>query len=142
MSITTGGCLCGTVRFEVHGTLPPIQVCHCHQCQKANGSAFAAAVPVKVEQLRFLGGRDQVREYESSPGKFRAFCTRCGSPVYSRRPDTPDAIRLRAGTLDPPFATQPVAHFHVASKAGWYTIADGLPQFEAGHVPRNEPSKR
>ena len=36
----TGGCLCGAVRYEVTGPLAPIQLCHCGQCRKAQGSAL------------------------------------------------------------------------------------------------------
>lgn len=136
MSLHRGGCLCGAVKFEITGPLAAIQICHCRQCRRAQGSAFAAAIPVEVEQLRFLSGRDGVREFESSPGKLRAFCTICGSPVYSRRPDTPDTMRIRAGTLDAPVESRPVAHFYTASKADWFSITDALPQFAAG---RNAP---
>ena len=116
------------MRFEISGPLPAIQICHCGQCRKAQGSAFAAALPVRAEAVRFGSGREVIREYESSPGKFRAFCTNCGSPIYSRRPDTPDRLRLRAGTVDAPVDARPVAHFHTASKADWFEITDTLPQ--------------
>lgn len=128
----TGSCLCGGVRFEIAGELPPIQVCHCAQCRKAQGSAFAAVLPVKLEQIRFNGGRELLREYESTPGKLRAFCSTCGSPVYSRRPDTPDVLRIRAGLVDNPVSSRIAAHAYVASKADWFEISDGLPQFPAG----------
>jgi hypothetical protein len=74
-------------------------------------------------------------EYESSPGKVRAFCRRCGSPVYSRRDALPETLRLRIGLLDEPVASRPAAHFCVASKAGWWPIDDGLPQFADAFVP-------
>lgn len=132
MSLHRGGCLCGAVKFEITGPLDAIQICHCGQCRKAQGSAFGANIPVRLDQVHFLAGRRGVREYESSPGKLRAFCTTCGSPVYSRRPDTPDMLRIRAGTLDAPVDSRPVAHFHAASKADWFSITDALPQFAAG----------
>ena len=37
-----GSCLCGRIRFEVAGELAGIQLCHCSQCRRANGAAFAA----------------------------------------------------------------------------------------------------
>lgn len=132
-----GGCLCGAVRFEISGALPPIQICHCGQCRRAQGSAFAANIPVRVESLRFISGLQGLREYESSPGKLRAFCSNCGSPLYSRRVDLPDTRRIRAGSLDTPVHARPVAHFHTASKADWFEICDALPQFAAGDVAKN-----
>src|SRR5262249_25125505 len=105
---------------------------HCSRCQKANGTAFAANADVRRKYWTVLAGGDLVREYESSPGVFRAFCGRCGSPVYSRRAHDPDTVRVRLGLLQEDPGRRPLAHFWVGSKAPWFQIADGLPQFERG----------
>ena len=97
--MVTGRCLCGGVQFEVHGELGETRLCYCELCRRANGSAFSANVPVPVERYRLLSGRDRIREFESSPGAFRAFCSTCGSPVYGRTMRDPDHIRVRLGTL-------------------------------------------
>jgi hypothetical protein len=125
----TGTCLCTGIAFEVEGPLPPIQLCHCSQCRKAQGSAFASNIPIHREALRLLRGEELLREFESSPGKFRVFCSRCGSPVYSRRNDKPGVLRLRAGILEGELETRPGFHFHTASKANWWLIDDHLPQY-------------
>lgn len=132
----TGGCLCGGIRYEIDAELAPIQICHCGQCRKAQGAAFVTNIPVPSNFFRVTAGSELLREFESSPGKLRCFCSRCGSPVLSRRTADPETVRIRAGTLDGVLVTRPVAHFHVASKANWWDISDTLPQFEAGHVPR------
>lgn len=128
----TGSCLCGDVKFRITGQLGPAVFCHCHQCQKSNGTAFATTAPVRERYFEVSNGRDRIREYESSPGKYRAFCATCGSPLYSRRPSEPDTLRLRLGTIDGDPGRRPVAHVWTGSKAPWYAIADSLPQFEAG----------
>ncbi|MDX1650181.1 MAG: GFA family protein, partial [Myxococcota bacterium] len=74
----------------------------------------------------------RIREYESSPGKLRAFCGRCGSPVYSRWERDPETFRLRLGMLEDDPGRRPLAHFWVGEKAPWYAIADDLPQFARG----------
>jgi hypothetical protein len=76
-----------------------------------------------------------VREYESSPNKYRAFCSRCGSPVYSRRDEEPEIRRIRLGTLDSDPERRPLAHVHVSSKAPWYEIHDDLPRYPEGLPP-------
>ncbi len=131
----TGRCLCGDVRFELHGKLGPLVYCHCATCRRANGSAFAANAPVRSRYLKWISGRESVREYESSPGKLRAFCPRCGSPVYSRRVDEPDTFRIRLGTLDGDPGRRALAHFWVSEKAPWFEIHDELPQHPDGTVP-------
>lgn len=124
----TGSCLCGGVRYQITGELAPIQVCHCGQCRKAQGSAFATNLPVAADAFRLTAGADALKSYESSPGKRRWFCGECGSPVYSRLDSRPDVLRVRAGGLDAPVASRPAFHFYVASKADWWDIADDLPQ--------------
>lgn len=126
-----GSCLCGRVRYEITSELGEFGYCHCRSCRKASGSAHAANVGVDRADFRLLGGDDVLREYESSPGKLRAFCSRCGSPMYAHLTASPDVIRVRLGSLDTPFHGQPKAHTFVADKAPWEPIEDGLPQFDA-----------
>lgn len=129
-----GGCLCGGVRFRLKGKLGPAAYCHCQQCRRASGSAFAANAPARTAYFELTSGNDLVSEYESSPGKFRAFCRLCGSPIYSRRDAEPDIRRIRLGTLDSDPDRRPFAHFWVGSKAPWYSIEDSLPQYPEGLV--------
>jgi len=123
-----GSCLCGTVRYEIRGELGPIVLCHCAQCRKAQGSAFAANAVVRAQDFSIVAGREALAAYESSPGKKRHFCARCGSPIISTRDSVPDVVRLRIGTLDSAVPNPPSAHIFTRSKAGWYEILDALPQ--------------
>lgn len=126
----TGSCLCGGVQFRIEAELAPIQVCHCSQCRKAQGTPFATNTPVSTEAFRLLGGADLLRSFESSPGKERVFCSRCGSPIYSSKDTLPGVLRIRAGLLNEALAARPVAHFHTASKANWWSIDDALPRYD------------
>jgi hypothetical protein len=128
----TGRCLCGSVRYRIAGKIGPAGFCHCSQCRQANGSAFAANAPVRTRYFEITAGSELVSEYESSPGKFRAFCSRCGSPMYSRREDTPESRNIRLGSLEQDPARRPAAHVWVGSKAPWFEIVDSLPRFDEG----------
>jgi hypothetical protein len=130
-----GGCLCGGIRYRVTGKLGPAGYCHCKQCQRASGSAFAANAPVRTKYFELLSGSDLVADYESSPGKYRCFCRRCGSPVWSRRTSEPDILRLRLGSLDGDPGRRPLGHVWVDFKAPWYEILDALPQYAEGLPP-------
>jgi hypothetical protein len=125
-----GSCLCGNVRYELIAELGDFGYCHCTSCRKASGSAHAANAPIGRAHFRLHGGHDTLREFESSPGKFRAFCSRCGSPIYAYLSVTPDILRIRLGSVDTPFSKQPQAHTFVSDKAPWEPIADRIPQFE------------
>jgi predicted enzyme related to lactoylglutathione lyase len=128
----TGGCLCGAVRFGVRGDLGTIVHCHCTDCRKAQGGAFATNAPVAAEAFVITSGAGFVSRFESSPGKFRCFCSRCGSPVYSFRDSMPGAVRIRLGTLDADPGGRPVLHSWVGEKAPWLEITDELPRFRTG----------
>jgi len=123
-----GSCLCGAVRYEISGELGAFGYCHCTSCRKASGSAHAANAPVERSRFR-LASADTLREFESSPGKFRSFCGRCGSPIYAYLSASPDLLRIRLGSLDTPFSKQPQAHTWVSDKAPWEPIEGSLPQF-------------
>ena len=125
-------CLCGGVTIQITGKLGPLVYCHCSRCQKASGTAFAANADVRGRYWNVASGKPLIREFESSPGVFRAFCSRCGSPIYSRREAAPDTFRLRLGLLRDDPERRSLAHFWVGSKAGWFEITDDLPQFEFG----------
>ena len=136
-----GGCLCGAVRFTYQGPLGgelgAITVCHCHQCRKAQGYA-AAVAPALARGFEVTSDREAVGEYESSPGKWRGFCKRCGSPLYSRREAKPDDLRLRLGAFDVGSAELKVeAHIFTADAPAWSLRDDAprYPQFEPGRQP-------
>ena len=129
----TGGCLCGAVRFSIDPAPHAVYFCHCGQCRKAQGSAFAASVPVPRAAFTLLAGGEQLRSYRATPHKARWFCSHCGSPLYSEV-DGADVLRVRAGALDDARTLTAVAHIFVADRAPWYRIDDELPQY-----PGREP---
>jgi hypothetical protein len=136
VKIYRGSCLCGRIRYEYGGRFGTPIFCHCAQCRKAQGTAFATNVPIEVAKLNIVAGEELLKAYESSPGKKRMFCSVCGSPLFSHRDDNPDVLRLRMGSLETPIDFKPVAHFFVASKAEWYDIHDDLPRFAERPYPR------
>lgn len=129
-----GRCLCGGIEFEITGKLAPIEACYCSQCQRAQGTALASNIPVDTSAFKFLKGESLLRAYESSPGKERCFCERCGSPIFSRRSSLPGKVRVRVGLLAPPVASGIVAHFYVSSKPEWWSIGDRRPRYASGDL--------
>ncbi|HEY8605734.1 MAG TPA: GFA family protein [Noviherbaspirillum sp.] len=124
-----GSCLCGGIRYAYGGTLGAISVCHCSTCRKAQGSASSIAAAVERDTFTWLSGEELIAEHASSPGKMRAFCRRCGSPLYSRRDDTPGVLRLRLGTVETLLDIAPVAHIHTRSLPAWAALDDTLPRY-------------
>ena len=131
-----GSCLCGEVTYEYTGTFGTITICHCSDCRKAQGSGSVVAAPADVTAFRWTGGQHLITEFESSPGKMRAFCQRCGAPLYSRRDDLPGVMRLRMGTIDTPTDAKPVAHIFADNLPAWAEMDDALPRYS-----RHEPGR-
>jgi hypothetical protein len=125
--MTDGQCLCGTVRYEVSGSLGEVRYCHCSRCRHATGSAFSANAKIARANFRIVSGQVAIREYEERPGIFRAFCSICGSPVYARLGRDPDNIRVRLGGLSGEVDVRIAGHVWVSSKSSWYEIEDSLP---------------
>lgn len=127
-----GSCLCGQVRYEIRGAPKAMYHCHCGTCRKANGAAFATNLIVAADDFAVVSGREGLASFESSPRKRRYFCSRCGSPLYSHAEATAQIVSVRSGTLDGDPGLRPSIHTHVASRAPWDEICDGLPERPAG----------
>ena len=125
-----GSCLCGQVRFALDGAPQFINHCHCSMCRKAHGAAFGSFLHADGRGFRWLSGQSEVQHYPSSPGNVRAFCKVCGSNMPVLEGDGAHVI-IPAGALDDDPTIRPIVHIHTASRAPWYEISDGLPQFDA-----------
>jgi hypothetical protein len=131
MSIVSGSCLCGGVRYEAEGPLLQVARCHCTQCRKASGAEFATNGSVPADCFRIIAGLELLSSYESSPGQERVFCSRCGSPLFKRNrvSDEPEMVRLRLGCLDSEIEERPLCHVFVSESPRWSEITDDLPKF-------------
>ncbi|MEO0424620.1 MAG: GFA family protein [Pseudomonadota bacterium] len=124
-----GRCECNEVRFEAAGEIVDFGHCHCAQCRRLHGAAYATFAAVERERFRYVAGEALVRSYTSSPRNERKFCSRCGSTILVDPQDEPEVLYLSMSTIegDPP---RPRGyHAWVDSKAPWHDIDDDLPQF-------------
>ncbi len=125
-----GSCLCGKVRFEITSEIKDIVFCHCSNCRKAQGSAFATNANVSKDGFRFVSGEDDLTSYQSSPQRVKYFCKHCGSPIISKNSSQPDIVRIRLGSIEGDIKEKPKAHIFVGSKANWEEINDNLPKYD------------
>jgi hypothetical protein len=128
-AIRGGGCLCGAVRYEVHGALRPIVMCHCSQCRRMTGH-FLAATAARHEHFRLTVARE-LRWYESSEDARRGFCARCGSTLFWQAAGR-NYLTIAAGSLDDSSDLAVACHIFVADKGGYYEIQDSAPQMMHG----------
>jgi len=76
-----GHCECGRVRFEVDSDINDFSHCHCSQCRRLHGAAYATFAGVACDQFRYVSGQDIVKSYSSSESHDRIFCGECGSNI-------------------------------------------------------------
>jgi len=127
----SGSCLCSAIQFEIEGSISHIVHCHCSQCRKAQGSAFATNGIVKSCDFKILSGEEKLTTYESTTGQIKYFCQICGSPIISKTESKPDQVRIRLGTITSDITERPMAHIFITSKANWEEIKGSLPQYES-----------
>ena len=125
-----GSCLCGKVKFTISDKISDIVYCHCSQCRKAQGSAFATNANVEEKSFHFISGEDNLSAYDYSDEQKKYFCKTCGSPIMSKNSSAPQLVRIRLGTIESEINERPNAHIFVASKANWENISDNLPQYD------------
>lgn len=127
---TGGSCLCGAVAFEFDGVPLRMQHCHCSRCRRGRSAAHATNAFVPLDRFRFTRGETLVRDYPLPGAKYFgvAFCTACGSDVPRLSLERGLAV-IPAGSLDTDPGIRPSRHIYVGSKADWFEITDGLPQF-------------
>jgi hypothetical protein len=120
------------VRYRITAAPLAMYHCHCGQCRRASGASFATNLLVQSEHFEIAAGQDSLASFESSPGKRRHFCSRCGAPIFSAAQATPQLRSIRSGTLDADPGLRPTSHIHVGSRSPWFEICDDLPQKAGG----------
>jgi len=138
MRTISGGCLCGAIRYRAEAEPVMVAVCHCTTCQKNTGSAFSTNIALPAEAVEFNGDDPAIYEERASPDSppfYRAFCSRCGSPVSGRGDAYPGIVFVKAGTLDDPSWVSPSMHIWCAEKQPWVTLDHSTPQLPAGPGP-------
>ncbi len=136
--LTTGGCLCGSVRYEARPKPATTYYCHCRDCQIGSGSAFHVAVLANQSSFRLSSGAIATYSKVADSGNKidRVFCPNCGTPVYWTGEGFPGLVILSASSLDDPEVVTPMRELWTDSAVSWCRIREGIESF-----PRRPVSK-
>jgi hypothetical protein len=129
----SGHCLCGLVRYEADAEIRGIIHCHCETCRRTHASAFSSIASIPRTRFRWVAGEELLSAFESSPGKFRRFCSRCGSHLMAERIAS-DHVMLRLGCLDNAVTPPALGHIWRSDAARWYDPKEQLPEFSEAYV--------
>ncbi len=120
MTVWTGGCACGAIRFSCDADPALMVKCHCRDCQRASGSAYAAIVAFPKAAIALNG---EPRYYGVTGGSGnsieRGFCTTCGNPVTVKLGLVPDVLGIAAAALDEPARFKPGLELFTSSAQPW-----------------------
>jgi len=128
----TGSCLCGGVKFTVHGDVKETDICHCGMCRRQNGGG-----PYYATQ--FKGGvtidpSKTLKWYKGSEHGERGFCDQCGASVMWRLQAFPDKVGVSLGALDDTSGIKPEAHIFTDSGPDYYAIPKDIPNKTGAEV--------
>ena len=116
----SGRCACGAIHYKCNADPVLMLNCHCRDCQRSSGSAYAAvvAVPKNAVQMR---GEPRYYKVVGEAGKAieRGFCPTCGNQVTVKLERLPDVLGLQAGSLDDPSIYRPMMDVFTSSAQPW-----------------------
>ena len=128
---TTGGCLCGALRYEAIGEPIGSGHCYCVDCRRASGSGFIPFMGFAASAVRFTGAAASFATKSARGGDaVRNSCPVCSSLVFGGEPGKDDALTVYAGTLDDPSQFRPRIAIFAGSRPPWAVIPPGLKVFE------------
>jgi len=135
MSVRTGGCLCGEIRYRVTEEPITARICWCHDCQHMAGNGTANAI-FPTNAIEITGS---VSEYVSmaESGNYiqRRFCPLCGCHLFADSSGRPGFSVVRLGTLDDPSSIKPTSNIWSASAPQWACLDDSIERFDQQPAP-------
>jgi len=126
-----GRCLCGAVNFEVTDK-PMLQAnCHCDDCRRSGGGAYASYVFVAAAALSISGDTASYR-HQSDRGNdmTKMFCPNCGSQLFTANSGFPDRRGIRVGAIEDASWFQPQANVYASRKLPSTPLDGNVDAFE------------
>jgi hypothetical protein len=131
---SSGGCACGAIRYEC--TADPLFSlnCHCRDCQRETGSAFAPILGISKTAFTITQGSPKYFALTADSGQTtrRAFCAECGSPLFGLPGSAPDLVTIRVGSLEDPSEFRPNQDIYTGSAQPWDYMNPALTKFAKG----------
>jgi hypothetical protein len=124
MTTRTASCRCGQLRATASGDPVRVSVCHCLNCKKRSGSAFAVQARWPSAQVRIEGpSKTFVMTADSGNSATFHFCPECGSDVYyENNGKFDDLVAIPLGAFDDPWFGSPAYSVWEKRKHDWLEI--------------------
>ncbi len=129
-NVSSGGCTCGSLRYQVTAQPMIVHACHCRGCQQNSGSSFAVNALFEFDRVLVTSG--QIEEITvptpSGTGQDIVRCAACKVAIwsnYNMGGKMRKYIRfIRVGTLDDPDQMPPDVHIYTLFKQPWVILPE------------------
>ena len=114
----TARCLCGDIELKSTSN-PTMQAnCHCDNCRRAGGAAYASLVFIPTEALTVTKGEPASYQHQSDRGSAmtKYFCSNCGSQLFGCSSSNPAARAVKVGVIEDASWFKPAANVYVSRK--------------------------
>lgn len=139
-AVFTGGCLCGSVKYESTSEPAVCGHCHCVDCRKTSGTGHGSHLGLPDAAVKVTG---EVKFFDAPADSgnmvSRGFCPNCGSAIYSTNAAMPGMVFVRASSLDDPEVFQPQLVVYTKGAASWDQPDPALQSFEGMPPPADMP---
>ncbi len=127
----SGGCYCGSLRYEANGDIEASIQCHCRECQYITGGNPNVIMIMPLSGFEFVKGIPKTfKRKDIEKAVTRLFCENCGTGIGTKNPNRPNSIILKVGTFDDPSIFKPDIAIFTIDKQKFHYIEDGLKSFE------------
>lgn len=136
----SGGCLCGSVRYESSIDPQFVGHCHCIDCRKSSGTGHSTHIAVPEGSFT-VSGEVKFYAHPADSGNIvsRGFCPTCGSAIYSKNSGMPGMVFPRASSLDDLEIAKPQMVVYASRAPSWDFVDPDLPSFP--EMPEGGPQR-
>ena len=124
MTAHAASCRCGQLRATATGEPVRVSVCHCLNCKKRSGSAFAVQARWPVNQVKIEGRSNNWSALADSGNRATFyFCPDCGSDVhYEINGKFDGLVAIPLGAFEDPYFLTPRFSVWEVRKHNWVEI--------------------
>ncbi len=133
-----GRCTCGEVRYRMNSAPIIVHACHCTECQRLSGGAFAINALVETDRIELLGGAPVPVPVKGASGKLQTVvrCPHCQVALWSHYPGAgPSIAFVRVGTLNEPGRLEPDIHIYTSTRLPWLELPAGARAVDEFYSP-------
>jgi hypothetical protein len=135
-----GGCACGAVRYRLTSEPMFVHCCHCRDCQRQTGSAFALNAIIETDRIKLLKATPKPVPVPTGSGRPHDIyrCVKCRTALWSDYGRRRVMSFLRVGTLDDAAALPPDVHIYTRSALPWVVLPKNARAFKVYYALSKE----